>query len=634
MRAWRTDRSISAGALRHLLVAEQWQVHAKGVRLQGVLISGQLDLESATLRCPLRLDRCYLDNDGPVVLDYAAASVLILTGCHVAGLRADTLVVTRELDLRGTTFTGPVRLLGAGITSQLSMRGAQLTGADQDGTALAADGLKIGGNVLLETFTAAGAVRLVEADIAGQLSMHGAQLTGADRDGNALTADRLKIDGAVFLDSSPDQGTFTAMGTVSLPGAQVGGSLYLTGADLKAEAGKTALNAEGIKAAEVFLDGRFNASGAIRLPRADITGQLNCRGALLTGCDKNGNALYGERMKVGGDVFLDSGPDQGTFTAKGAVCLLSADITGQLNCRGALLTGRDKYGNAPHGDGMKVGGDMVLDKAFSASETISLASARMDTLRWAPARQISKSVILRGATVGELTDDWSGERANGHWPGCGLLSLEGFTYGRFGGDQRASVDQRLKWIRSQYRRSPTDWLGFATQPFEQLAAVYRQAGQGAQARKVAIARRADLRKFGNLNPYRWFGNLFLDKTIKYGYRTWRAAVGLTALFVVFLVLSIAGQHQHVIVPIRDVTRLQPVPSATQCTSNYPCFYPAGYTVDKVIPIINVHQADYWGPDGHAPWGWFWVGQTRVATGAGWALATLLVAGYTGLVRRD
>jgi len=113
----------------------------------------------------------------------------------------------------------------------------------------------------------------------------------------------------------------------------------------------------------------------------------------------------------------------------------------------------------------------------------------------------------------------------------------------------------------------------------------------------------------------------------------RPAAGLAAVFVAFLALSIAGQHQHVIVPIGEITGLHPVPSATQCTSNYPCFYPVGYTVDTVIPIINVHQADYWGPDGHAPWGWVWVGGTWVATGLGWALATLLVAGYTGLVRQ-
>jgi len=194
------------------------------------------------------------------------------------------------------------------------------------------------------------------------------------------------------------------------------------------------------------------------------------------------------------------------------------------------------------------------------------------------------------------------------------------------------VRQRLQWIRSQY--TGVKPAAFAAQPYEQLAAMYRQAGQDTEAREVAIARRRDLRMYGNLNWYRRFGNAFLDKTIRYGYQTWRAAAGLAAVFVAFLVLSIAGQHQHVIVPTGSVNGLHPVPTATRCTSDYPCFYPFGYTIDTVIPIINVHQAEHWGPDAHAPAGWLWVVGAWAATAAGWALATLLVAGYTGLVRRD
>jgi hypothetical protein len=86
-------------------------------------------------------------------------------------------------------------------------------------------------------------------------------------------------------------------------------------------------------------------------------------------------------------------------------------------------------------------------------------------------------------------------------------------------------------------------------------------------------------------------------------------------------------------PVGNVAGLNPVPSAARCTSAYPCFYPAGYAVDTVIPIINVHQADFWGPSGQVPWGWIWVAVTWTATGLGWALVTLLVAGYTGLVRQ-
>ena len=165
------------------------------------------------------------------------------------------------------------------------------------------------------------------------------------------------------------------------------------------------------------------------------------------------------------------------------------------------------------------------------------------------------------------------------------------------------MKQRLEWIRSQYEGDKDKRPAFAAQPYEQLAAIVpSRAGQDTEARKVAIARRRDLRKYGKLNWYRKFGNWFLDTTIRYGYQTWRAAVGLAAVFLAFLVLSILAQHQHVIVPAGDTKGLHPLPTATQCTSNYPCFYPFGYTIDTVIPIISVHQADNWRLDGSSPWG--------------------------------
>jgi hypothetical protein len=71
-----------------------------------------------------------------------------------------------------------------------------------------------------------------------------------------------------------------------------------------------------------------------------------------------------------------------------------------------------------------------------------------------------------------------------------------------------------------------------------------------------------------------------------------------------------------------------------CNGVYPCFNPFGYAVDTVIPIINVHQADFWAPNAHAssPWGWLSVVITYLSTGLGWLFATLAVAGYTGLAR--
>jgi hypothetical protein len=635
------------------------EVHttAGAVRLSGADITGTLYCRRATLTGR--------DNDGStLVADYMKAS----GGVH----------------LDAVTAAGAVRLYGADITGTLSFSGAALTGTDSDGYALIASKIKAGANVSLdEGFAATGTVRLVGANITGQFICNGATLHGRDHFGSALWADGMKAGTDVFLDE-----VHTTAGAVRLSGADITGTLYcrratLTGTD---NDGST-LVADYMKASGgVHLDA-VTAAGAVRLVGAEITKQLSCRGATLAASGHR-SALVADGLKAGGDVLLDKG-----FTASGAVELPDAQIGGKLSCRGSRLTGADQGGVVLNGKGIKVGGDVSLGKGFTAVRTVSLAAARVTgsvdlrparlagegqtalnmaraqiagRLRWAPRKQVSGRVNLEGCSVGELEDAWSGKRANanGYWPGGGLLSLDGFIYGRFSEDQKADVEQRLSWVRSQYQRSgddgpakfaahpkelllwirsqfqrragdsPAGFVDFATQPYEQLAAVYRKAGQDDQARTVAIARRADLRKFGNLNRSRWLGNWFLDWSIKYGYETWRAILYLTALFVAFLLLSIVGQHLHVIVPVGDIKGLYPVPTATQCTNDYPCFYPVGYTVDTVVPIINVHQADHWGPDGHAPWGWFWVSGTWMATVAGWALATLLVAGYTGLVRRD
>jgi len=596
--AWDQKRSIRAAVLRHLLVADEWPVDERGVRLRGVRIIGHLDLEAVTLHS-LSLDSCHLDSREAVRLDYATVPRLTLTRCQLTGLTGQMLSA-REVNLADSTLIG-LQLIDANVTGQLICTGMHLTGRALRGYALRADRIKVGGVVFLNNgFTADGPVRLAGADITGQLVCAGAQLNGWDAEGVALDADRMKVGGGV-----------------------------------------------------VFAQG-FTAAGAVRLGAADITGQLVCTGAQLNGKDRNGYALHAEGIKLSGNVSLDQG-----FTAAGAVRMAGADITGQLNCAGAQLNGHDKDGIALHVVGMKCGGDVLLIQGFTAAGTIWLWSARVDgsvflrpaalagsgenaldahqaqitgTLRWEPEGPVLGQVNLQGATAGQLEDNWSSGRPNGFWPTGGVLRLDGFTYGRFGGDPQATVDQRLDWIRSQYRKDYP--APFAPQPYEQLAAVYRQAGQNDQARKVAIARRRDPRKYGKLHWYRRFGNWFLDTTIRYGYQTWRAGAGLAILFVIFVWLSVLAQRNHLIVPVGNTQGLHFVPSATQCTSSYPCFYPVGYAIDTVIPIINVHQADSWGPDGSTSWGEAFVVATWIWTGLGWALATLLVAGYTGLVRQD
>ena len=219
-----------------------------------------------------------------------------------------------------------------------------------------------------------------------------------------------------------------------------------------------------------------------------------------------------------------------------------------------------------------------------------------------------------------LTDNLANHRQGG-WPPVRpdqLLRLDGFTYRGFGGDHQGEVRERLRWIGSGDKAKPVKdspaAARFASQPYEQLAAHYRQIGQDTEARKVAIAKRSDLRRYGDLKWHRRAGDWLLDKTIKYGYQTWRAGVALAVVFVAFWLLAILAQHHHLVEPVGSFHG--PPPTATQCTGNYPCFYPLGYTVNTVIPIINVHQAAYWAPNTDLPWGWAWDLATWIATGLG------------------
>ena len=349
----------------------------------------------------------------------------------------------------------------------------------------------------------------------------------------------------------------------------------------------------------------------------------------MHGRDYHGDALAAYGMRVSDDVFLDTG-----FTAAGTVSFAAAHFGRSVEFKPTTLVGE---------------GLVALDMAGA-----QVAGA----LRWAPVAQVLGRVDLEGTVLGELADDWGEGRisANGYWPVAGMLRLNCFAYDRIGGNHQPPVKQRLEWVRSQYsqhRPEPTalwtngimappvivpppataaaeDGRSFAPEPYEQLAKVYRQAGNDGEAREVAIARRVDERRYGNLDTYRKDGNWFFDKTIKFGYQTWRAALGLIVVFVAFLVMSLFAQHHHAIVPVNDLAvGVHPVPVATRCASGYPCFYPFGYAVDVVIPVINLHQADFWGLDG-----WGWVVGSWAATVLGRAAVTLLVVGYTGLVRQQ
>jgi len=579
---------LRAQVLRDLLLDKK--LPPRGVRLRNVTITGQLNLQSATVRRPLQLTVCNFDS-GPLILDYAKVGLLLLHRCCLPGLRGDTLVATEGIELTGSRFFGPVLLTDARIQGHLRCTDAKLDKVITDPSEIA----EYGGRY-------------------------------------ALICDGMEVRGDVRLD-----GAFRAAG-VLLSGAHIGGTLDCTGATLTAVPPKGSeknysLRGSGLTTdGDVIFDKCVTEQGGIRLSDADIAGELLCHGTRLNGADKSGIALRANDLKVGSNVFFIE-----EFTSDGGrLSMKQAVIGGDLRIEPRRL-GQDSRGVALDAAGTQVAQRLI----------------------WCPAEPVRGKVILERTAAGQLEDCWTGEddrrRPNGYWPADGMLRIDGLTYTSIRSvpyDEKIGVDERLEWIRGQYRakgtgspaspasaavlaqtpdEDPSDPWRFATQPYRQLANFYLGAGRDADARTVAIAQRRDLRGYGRISGPAKIGNWLLDNTIRYGYRTWHAAIALAVLFVAVAAFFWTGRSYGVVIAA------QPPPGvtvqATVCTPDYPCFNAVGYTADTVIPIINVHQADFWVPNAHASWPWDWSpGVTYVGTALGWLFVTLAVAGYTGLAR--
>jgi hypothetical protein len=135
------------------------------VRLLGARIGGQLVMQGATLKGR--------KGSGGVV------KALVADGIDVAG---DVFLND------GFSAHGEVRLLGAHIGGQLGMPGATLNGKGGKGLALNADHLVVGESMFCgEGFSAHGEVRLLGARVGGQLSLKGAALEAVSESDDALS---------------------------------------------------------------------------------------------------------------------------------------------------------------------------------------------------------------------------------------------------------------------------------------------------------------------------------------------------------------------------------------------------------------------------------------------------------------
>lgn len=227
------EREVRAAVIRNLLCG--WAADAldpRGVRLRGASVVGSLDLTDVRASVPLVLNACALDEG--VVLTRSHVPHLDLSGSAFPGFDAGDLVCEHDVKL-SSVVCEQLNLVGARITGQLSLDGAQLRADDVP--ALNAERITVGNGLFLtEGFAATsasarGTLCFLGASITGPFELDSAQLDAIN--GAALNADWMTVTGSAFLNQGFVADSDSPRGTLRLHGATITGQLNLNEASVR-----------------------------------------------------------------------------------------------------------------------------------------------------------------------------------------------------------------------------------------------------------------------------------------------------------------------------------------------------------------------------------------------------------------
>lgn len=678
-------RRVPAEAIRDLFLLPDLVCEPRGLHLRGAFVTGTLNLDRTSIPCRLVFLYCHFEN--APTFDQAHLRDLDLVGSRFPGLSLDSARLVGNPDLAGVFSTGAIIAAGVHIDGLLSLIGATLH--DTDGESLNLEGAKISADVLLDKLATTGEVYAVGAEIGGRLVLSAAKLLASGS--SALQLDRVQIAGDVTLDDLEVTGGISAYGSqigeLVLSRAKLNGAgsdaLFLDRADIRGNAFLNGATVQGaIRAMGVQIDGALEISdatvthagtalelegaeiaGNVLLLRSVIFGQVSARGGHVHGeFDvseaklNNGDAtsLVLDRAEISGDAnFIGvestggvqaygasfsgdvtmsestlTGPDDsalniGRSQVAGSLLLRAASVSGGIHAEGARIGRHFDFGGAtlsnPDGDALNLEGATVnallLDNVLIAEGGIFLSYATVRTLSLGNARPFAGLPRLSDAQ------------------GWAIGTVHGFL----------STD----------RRSARDWLDtidqpsldgsrpiFASQPWHELAEIYDQIGQPEDARwlRYNAARRTTRvapwpSKVARL-PYAAF--------VGYGYYPLFVVGWLAALWLAVFVLCSTNasaftpsQPNASIVAVDrngqgDGPERVRVTGASPRPADYPPFDPALFAVDTAVPAVPTGQSTAWRVTGNT-----WLPGVLAAVKAlAWVLTALLLAGVTGLLRKD
>lgn len=635
-----------------------------GLHAQELRLRSGLDLRSTVVHGEVRLGAAQING------------TLLMTDCHIIN-SGETALSGYGLEVRGDVLCdglhaeGELRLLAAEIGGQLSLSSARLE--NSGGFALTADGIRVARDIFCnEGFSASGGVRLPGADVGGQVTFSEAEVinprgTAVAFDGarvgedvlfirrfraeGLISADRVVVGGNLICGDQVDcqdglsivgteirgdillqAGEFGAtnkvglnayqivvggdlrcdrtrvIGEMVLAGAKIAGSVSLSDAEL-VNPESTAITGDLLRVGGTMNCRGVNALGQVRLPNAEIGSQLVFSDSKLR--NASAPALIGGGLHVKTDLIAKN------MEVVGQIDLRGSHIEGQLSLRGSTVLNRpdvaflsdravvehDVFLDHTHIQGgvscvgMRVGGQLSFEQAIivnSQGIALRLVSVSADQVVMQFAETPVGGVDLHHAHVRSVLDDPQ------TWPP--VLLLHGFSYDLL--QTPLDAKSRLRWL------GPSQEERYLPDVYSQLAGVLRSLGRGQDARNILIARERRRRREVNRLGKLWSDLLWI--IVGYGYRDWLAGLWLLGFLIVgSVIFSLAW------------------PSGFEALKTpAPAFNPVAYTVDTLLPVIDLGQQSAWTPRG----AFRWISWSLVLVG--WGLATAVLAALAGLLNRD
>lgn len=676
-----SDRTVDAGFLRSVYLGDAGPLGPGGFVLRGASIEGVLDLEQTAVAGIVHLETCQL-RETPNLAG-SAIGHLGLVSCELPGLIADG-VVARSVFVLDCDVGGPLHLSNSRIDGPLSMQATRVSGDGRKCVELY--GADIGGPLLMwrtDQFGGrhcrfrCGAVRMIDARVGGQLNLAGAEFDFPDD--WALSAFNIDVRGSCFLNG------VVATGGILFRGARIGGDFLATGATLRGIGQRDAMNAVSSHiGGEVRLNDGFASKGRVELTSASIGGAIVLSGGTFVRSHPNPDAsarrdwddvaisLDGCTARA---VFARRSPGIGPTRCVGRVRAFGATVSGPFRAEGArfqnasgdaldlsrsvigtnlrlselTMSGSLASWGASFGGGATIGGD--LRARSGVLMVLRGSSVKQDLTLGTRDRPLGPGAIdMEHCTVGAMVDaSWlaSGTVLNLENGAVGVLKvaststalLTGLRLGtlRIGeGDRGADLAAHLEFLRKQV---------YQPAAYTRLAVVAGDRGDATYARRLRIERERRRWQQAPTALGRAAGWV-LHYTIGFGFEPARAliwAVGL--VFGLGLFLAAVPKARQVLVAVdkqggaytasnRPPSNPLPEAGSGRCGTDFPCFNPWAFSVDTVVPLVNLGQRDAWralprGRAGHLVQLLLWC-----LALSGWVLATLVAAGLSRVVRNE